>query len=103
MQEDTAPSPSSAWGGLQRIVREGFIRIANLWATPGVGRAAVCSPLVGLIAGFGAVAFLVCLQGMYRLVLGELLHFHMPPTLEGEPHAVTYPWPWWLVLVIPTV
>ena len=27
----------------------------------------------------------------------------MPPTLEGEPHAVTYPWPWWLVLLVPTV
>jgi CIC family chloride channel protein len=27
----------------------------------------------------------------------------MPPTLEGERHAVTYPWPWWLVLLVPTV
>jgi CIC family chloride channel protein len=32
-----------------------------------------------------------------------MLHFHMPPTLEGQTRAVTYPWPWWLVLLVPTV
>ena len=64
---------------------------------------ALCSPVVGVIAGLGAVGFLLCLQQMYSLVLGGLLHFHMPPTLEGEPGVVTYPWPWWLVLLVPTV
>ena len=88
---------------LQSLLRQGFQRLTALWATPGLGRVALCSPVVGIVAGLGAVAFLVCLQGMYSLVLGGLLHFHMPPTLEGEPHAVTYPWPWWLVLLVPTV
>src|SRR5271165_7511781 len=96
-----APLPDL--GQAQALLRQGFQRLAALWATPGVGRSALCSPIVGFIAGLGAVAFLLCLQAMYSVVLGGLLHFHMPPTLEGKPHAVTYPWPWWLVLLVPTV
>jgi CIC family chloride channel protein len=88
-------------GGFQSLLRQGFQRLAALWATPGVGRAALCSPIVGVIAGLGAVTFLLSLQGMYRVVLGDLLHFQMPPTLEGQPHPVAYPWPWWLVLLVP--
>ena len=103
MHDPELPPPSSISGRFQALLRQGFQRLAALWATPGVGRSAVCSPIVGFIAGLGAVAFLLCLQAMYRYVLGGLLHFHMPPTLEGEPHAVTYPWPWWLVLLVPTV
>ena len=103
MREQESPPPSPPSRGFQGLLREGFQRLAALWATPGVGRVALCSPVVGIVAGLGAVAFLVCLQGMYSMVLGGLLHFHMPPTLEGEPHAVTYPWPWWLILLVPTV
>ncbi len=103
MHEPESTSTSRSSGRLQSLLRQGFQRLAALWATPGVGRVALCSPVVGIVAGLGAVAFLVCLQGMYSLVLGGLLHFHMPPTLEGEPHAVTYPWPWWLILLVPTV
>ncbi|HEX8203737.1 MAG TPA: chloride channel protein, partial [Isosphaeraceae bacterium] len=77
--------------------------LATHWSTPGAGRVAVCSPLVGLVAGLGAVAFLVLLELMYRYVLGGLLHFHMPPTGEGSPHAITDPYPWYLVLLVPTV
>jgi CIC family chloride channel protein len=102
MSVPEAPPPGDL-GWIQQRLRQGFQRLAALWATPGLGRVALCSPLVGLIAGLGAVGFLVCLQAMYATVLGGLLHFHMPPTLEGERHAVTYPGPWWLVLLVPTV
>src|SRR5437764_12623046 len=78
-------------------------RLSTRWATPGAGRVAFCSPLVGLIAGLGAVAFLRLLELMYRYVLAGLMHFQMPPTGEGTPHAITYPWPWWMVLLVPTV
>src|SRR4051812_8553957 len=78
-------------------------RVATRWASPGVGRVAVCSPLVGLIAGLGAVAFLKSLELTTRLMLGGLLHFQLPPTGEGTAHPITYPWPWWLVLLIPTL
>ena len=103
MSESNAPHSVSMTDRFQALLRQGFQWLVALWETPGVGRATICSPVVGIIAGLGAVAFLVCLQGMYGVVLGGLLHFHMPPTLEGEPHAVTYPWPWWLVLLVPTV
>ncbi|HWT80884.1 MAG TPA: hypothetical protein VN648_19015, partial [Candidatus Methylomirabilis sp.] len=86
MHEPELPRPSPISGRLQASLRQGFERLAALWGTPGVGRTALCSPVVGFIAGLGAVAFLLCLQAMYRYVLGGLLHFHMPPTLEGEPH-----------------
>src|SRR3954469_24074748 len=84
---------------LGRLLR----RLATRWATPGAGRVAVCSPLVGLIAGLGAVAFLRLLELMYRYVLVGVIHFQMPPTGEGTPHAISYPWPWWLVLLVPTL
>src|SRR5271165_6805554 len=103
MHEPKLPPPSPTSGRYQVLLRQGFQRLAAFWATPGVGRSALCSPIVGFIAGLGAVAFLLCLQAMYSVVLGGLLHFHMPPTLEGKPHAVTYPWPWWLVLLVPAV
>lgn len=78
-------------------------RLATRWATPGAGRVAVCSPLVGLIAGLGAVAFLRSLQFTTEWMLGGLLHFHLPPTGEGSARAVTWPWPWWGVLLVPTL
>jgi CIC family chloride channel protein len=56
-----------------------------------------------VIAGLGAVAFLLSLQFMYREVLGGVLHFQMPPTAEEQPHAITEPYPWWMVLLVPTV
>ncbi|QEH31925.1 H(+)/Cl(-) exchange transporter ClcA [Aquisphaera giovannonii] len=99
--EGSAGVRRSAWW--QVPVSRAFERMAALWATPGVGRVALCSPLVGVIGGLGAVAFLLCLQAMYHYVLGGLLHYQMPPTLEGTRHAVSYPWPWWLVLLCPAV
>jgi CIC family chloride channel protein len=97
MQEPIVPSRVAAkLGGLLN-------RIATRWAAPGVGRVAVCSLLVGLIAGLGAVAFLKALELTMQLALGGLLHFQLPPTGEGTAHAPTHPWPWWLVVLIPTV
>jgi len=78
-------------------------RLATRWATPGSGRVAVCSPLVGFIAGLGAVAFLLALDAMTRHVLGDLMGLRLPPTGEGAPHAIGYPRVWWLVLLIPTL
>ncbi|AGA28793.1 chloride channel protein [Singulisphaera acidiphila] len=78
-------------------------RLVSQWAIPGAGRVAVCSPLVGLIAGLGAVAFLRLLALLVHYVLNGLLHFYLPPTGEGVPHAITSPYPWWLVLLVPTL
>ncbi|MBV8077775.1 MAG: chloride channel protein [Planctomycetaceae bacterium] len=78
-------------------------RLATRWSVPGTGRAIVCSPLVGLIAGLGAVGFLLALDWTIRHALGGLLHFQLPPTGEGTRQAITSPWPWWLILLVPTV
>lgn len=78
-------------------------QIVARWATPGAGRVAICSPLVGLIAGLGAVAFLRLLELFFHYVLQGLLHFQMPPTGEGSAHPIAYPGPWWMVLLVPTL
>jgi len=108
MKDSTVPSPSSSPIPPNRDrgpswISLGFQRLASYWATPGVGRVAICAPLVGVIAGLGAVGFLLSLQFMYAHVLGTLLHFHMPPTLEGPREAISYPWPWWMVILVPAV
>lgn len=93
--------PDSASVRLQ--IQNTLGRLATRWSTPGAGRVAVCSPLVGLISGLGAVAFLRLLELMYRYVLGDLMHLQLPPTGEGVPQAISYPFPWWMILLIPTI
>jgi CIC family chloride channel protein len=80
-----------------------FRRLADRWSAPGAGRVAVCAPLVGVVAGLGAAGFLVSLQWMIDHVLGGVLHYRMPPTGEGIAQTISYPWPWWLTLLVPTV
>src|SRR5580693_1005671 len=84
-------------------IREQFNRLAALWATPRLGRVALCSPLVGVISGLGAVGFLLALNLMYSWVLGGIIHLGIPPAGEDEPHAVSYPSPWYLVVLVPAV
>lgn len=102
MPPSRTPSPFNRHNAVAWL-RDLFDRLAALWSTPRVGRVAICSPLVGVIAGLGAVGFLLSLQFMYSVVLGGLLHFQMPPTSEDKPHAITYPGPWWMVILVPTV
>jgi CIC family chloride channel protein len=78
-------------------------RFASRWAVPGAGRVAVCSPLVGVISGLGAVLFLVSLDWTISHVLGGLIHLRMPPTAEGTAHPISYPGPWWLVPLVPAI
>ncbi|MDG3003372.1 chloride channel protein [Paludisphaera mucosa] len=100
--EPVSPLPSAPQGRPSRVTAA-LRRLATFWATPGVGRAGLCSPAVGFVAGLGAVGFLLALQFMYTHVLGGMMHLAMPPTPEGEAHAVAYPWPWWMVILIPTI
>src|SRR4051794_23039257 len=97
------PESNSTRGRPAAVLGHWLNRLATRWATPGAGRVAVCSPLVGLIAGLGAVAFLRLLELMYRYVLGGLMHLVLPPTGEGAPRALSYPYPWWLVLLVPAL
>ena len=96
------PDPSATSRPPSTLVRWAR-RLASRWATPGAGRAVVVSPLVGVIAGLGAVAFLLSLEWMGRNVLDGLMHLRLPPTGEGAANAISWPHPWWLVLLVPTV
>ena len=96
------PEPSAEVPPASRLVRLSR-RLASRWAIPGAGRVVVVSPLVGFIAGLGAVAFLLSLEAMTRHVLGDLLHLVLPPTGEGTAHPISLPYPWWLVLLVPTL
>jgi len=84
-------------------IRGQFHRLAALWSTPRLGRVALCSPLVGVISGLGAVGFLLALKLMYTFVLGGIIHLGIPPAGEDAPQAVSYPSPWWLVVLVPAV
>ena len=86
-----------------RAVGRLFGQLLSRWATPGAGRVAICSPIVGVIAGLGAVAFLRLLELMFRHVLEGFMHLQIPPTGEGVPHPISYPGPWWVILLVPTV
>ncbi len=89
--------PASALGRLLR-------HLATRWATPGAGRVAVCSPLVGVVAGLGAVAFLLALDWTSHHVLGDLMGLRIPPTGEAkEGHPMSLPESWWLILLVPTI
>ncbi len=96
------PDPSLVSPPASSVVRLAR-RLASRWATPGAGRAVVVSPLVGFIAGLGSVAFLLALDAMTRHVLGDLLQLRLPPTGEGTAHPISYPYPWWLILLVPTL
>ncbi len=101
MEPGNVVSPGGSNGGFAGWSRRLINRLAALWASPRIGRVALCSPVVGLIAGLGAVVFLVSLQFTYQEVLGGLLHFQRPSTVEEGPHPITEPSPWWLVVLVP--
>ncbi len=96
-------SDPTATGRFSKTLGKFLNRLATRWATPGLGRVVVCSPLVGFVAGLGAVGFLLALDATIHFALGRLMHFQLPPTGEGTAHAITYPWPWWMILLVPTV
>lgn len=73
------------------------------FAAPGHARVSLCSVLVGVIAGLGAVAFSICLKYMSVFVLARLLHYQPPPTGDDPANPLSLPWPWWMLLVVPTL
>ncbi len=90
------PRPFRVW---QRMMGS----LLSFWSIPGAGRIAICSPLVGFVAGLGATAFLTLLSLMIHYVLGGVMGLQMPPTGEGTLTAIRYPEHWWWVLLIPTL
>ena len=96
--------PDDDRGPLSRL-RRWFLGVLTHYAPPGVGRATICSPIVGFGAGLGAVAFLLALQFTYKLVIGDLMGMTIPPTAEDPPRLPSSydAARWWLVLLCPAV
>ena len=91
--------PGNAWPAFAGYLKS---RLAP-FATPGHARVSLCSVLVGVIAGLGAVAFSICLKYMNVFVLARLLHYQAPPTGDDPANPFSLPFPWWMLLLVPTV
>lgn len=78
--------------------------IRTIFDTDASGRLLLYSPLVGVVAGLGGVAFYWLLGQMTKYVLGAWMGYTAPAA--GGHHQlgpVSYPEQWWLVLLIPVL
>lgn len=68
------------------------------------GRQIAYSPLVGIVAGLGAVVFFYLLMAMQQFALGGIEGYY-PPAAGSEriEHLPQLPVRWWAVLVVPTI
>ena len=76
----------------------------SIFDTESSGRLIVYSPLVGIVAGLGAVFFFYLLMAMQQFALGGI-EGYFPPAAGSEriDHAPQMPTHWWAVLLVPTV
>jgi len=76
----------------------------SIFDTQSSGRLIVYSPLVGIVAGLGAVAFFYLLMAFQQFALGNI-EGYFPPAAGSEriEHAPQLPTRWWAVLAVPTV
>jgi CIC family chloride channel protein len=76
----------------------------SIFDTEAAGRLIVYSPLVGIVAGLGAVVFFYLLMAMQQFALGGI-EGYFPPAAGSEriDHAPQLPQHWWAVLLVPTV
>ncbi len=76
----------------------------TIFDTEAAGRLIVYSPLVGIVAGLGAVVFFYLLMLMQQYALGNIEGYFPPPAgSERIDHAPQLPLHWWAVLLVPTV
>ncbi len=79
----------------------------TLWEkikTHSVGRLVILSALVGVVAGFGALAFNLILNGAAELFMVRAAGYHMPqPGAEGVTKMPAEPQRRWLLLVVPAI
>lgn len=85
---------------LQRIKHH----LSSIFDTESSGRLVVYSPLVGIVAGLGAVAFFFLLMEFQQFALGDI-EGYFPPAAGSEriDHVQQDPTRWWAVLVVPTL
>jgi chloride channel protein, CIC family len=76
----------------------------SIFDTESSGRLILFSPLVGIVAGLGAVAFFFLLNELQTFALGHIEGYYPPPAGdELVAHAMQMPTHWWAVLLVPTI
>ncbi|HID24441.1 MAG TPA: chloride channel protein, partial [Planctomycetaceae bacterium] len=95
--EETSGESSSMLG-------QAAARLKSIFDVEATGRLILYSPLVGVVAGLGAVAFYYLLTLLQRLAMGLAMGY-WPPAAGSEPawHEPQMPGCWWAVLLIPTI
>ena len=75
-----------------------------IFDTEASGRLIVYSPLVGIVAGLGAIFFFYFLMLLQGYALGQIEGYYPPPAgSETIGHAPQLPVHWWAVLAVPTI
>jgi CIC family chloride channel protein len=79
-------------------------QIRAIFDTESSGRLVLFSPLVGIVAGIGAIVFFHLLMVTQSTVLGGIEGYY-PPAAGSEvvQHAPQAPTRWWAVLLVPTI
>ncbi|MCA9189569.1 MAG: chloride channel protein [Pirellulaceae bacterium] len=79
-------------------------RFRSIFDTEASGRLILFSPIVGIVAGLGAVAFFFLLQHLQQFMLGHIEGYYPPPAGD-EPalHAMQMPTHWWAVVIVPVI
>lgn len=90
---------------LGRIWEKAVGHFRYIFDTEASGRLILFAPLVGVVAGLGAVAFSRLLDLTQHFALGHVLGYYEPAAgTEPVTHAVQlHLTMWWLVLLVPTI
>lgn len=76
----------------------------SIFDTESSGRLVIYSPLVGVVAGLGAVLFFYLLMALQHFALGRVVGYYPPPAgSEMIGHEPQMPTHWWAVLAVPTL
>ena len=78
--------------------------LSSIFDTESSGRLVIYSPLVGIVAGLGAVTFFYLLMQVQQFALGDVEGYYPPPAgSERIDHQPQDPTRRWAVLVVPTI
>ena len=79
-------------------------QLNSIFDTESSGRLVLYSPLVGIVAGLGAIVFFFLLMATQHAVLGGIEGYYPPPAgSEVILHPPQLPTRWWLVPLVPAV
>lgn len=89
---------------LSTAVRHVRHQLGTIFDTESSGRLVIFSPIVGIVAGIGAIVFFRLLISVQHLALGGI-EGHYPPAAGSEiiSHAPQLPTRWWTVPIVPAV